>query len=134
MDTSSSSNSLCNPSAPTTFRDRDPDTLAHVESVAGTLNDLRKIPYAIYGDETLDAIAVVSYSEGGTRHDVSAHIAQWFPQYHGQYIQGTFAKTTNASSGPRVRRTRAVHGTLSILTTHLRTWVVACSDSATDRG
>ena len=44
--------------------DRDPEVLAGLQSVTGVLNDLQKSPYTIYGDEPLDAVAVVTHPEG----------------------------------------------------------------------
>ncbi len=44
--------------------DRDPDVLSGYQSVTGVLNDLKKTPYTIYGDEPLDVVAVVSHPEG----------------------------------------------------------------------
>jgi hypothetical protein len=44
--------------------DRDPEVLSGSQSVTGVLNDLRKTPYIIYGDELLDVVAVVSNPEG----------------------------------------------------------------------
>jgi N-acetyl-gamma-glutamyl-phosphate reductase/acetylglutamate kinase len=44
--------------------DRDPEVLAGFQSVTGVLNDLKKTPYTIYGDEPLDVVAVVSHPEG----------------------------------------------------------------------
>ena len=44
--------------------DRDPEVLAGLQSVAGVLNDLKKMPYTLYGDEPLDVLAVVSHPEG----------------------------------------------------------------------
>ncbi|KAG6811973.1 hypothetical protein H0H92_005007 [Tricholoma furcatifolium] len=44
--------------------DRDPDVLAGLQSVTGVLNDLKKTPFTIYGDEPLDVLAVVSHPEG----------------------------------------------------------------------
>ncbi|KAF9531410.1 hypothetical protein CPB83DRAFT_848984 [Crepidotus variabilis] len=41
--------------------DRDPDVLAGFQSVTGVLNELKKTPYTIYGDEPLDVVAVVSH-------------------------------------------------------------------------
>ncbi|PPQ65417.1 hypothetical protein CVT24_011498 [Panaeolus cyanescens] len=46
------------------IHDRDPDVLAGYTSVTGVLNDLKKTPYTIYGDEPLDVVAVVSHPEG----------------------------------------------------------------------
>jgi N-acetyl-gamma-glutamyl-phosphate reductase/acetylglutamate kinase len=46
------------------IHDRDPEVLAGFQSVTGVLNDLKKTPYTIYGDEPLDVIAVVSHPEG----------------------------------------------------------------------
>jgi len=46
--------------------DRDPDVLAGFQSVTGVLNDLKKTPYTLYGDEPLDALAIVSHPEGET--------------------------------------------------------------------
>ncbi|EGN94334.1 hypothetical protein SERLA73DRAFT_114498 [Serpula lacrymans var. lacrymans S7.3] len=45
------------------IHDRDPDVAAG-QSIAGILNDLKKTPYTIYGDEPLDAVAIVSRPEG----------------------------------------------------------------------
>jgi N-acetyl-gamma-glutamyl-phosphate reductase/acetylglutamate kinase len=44
--------------------DRDPEVLAGFQSVTGVLNDLQKTPYTLYGDEPLDALAVVTHPEG----------------------------------------------------------------------
>jgi N-acetyl-gamma-glutamyl-phosphate reductase/acetylglutamate kinase len=44
--------------------DRDPEVLAGFQSVTGVLNDLQKTPYSLYGDEPLDALAVVTHPEG----------------------------------------------------------------------
>ncbi|KAF9450402.1 N-acetyl-gamma-glutamyl-phosphate reductase [Macrolepiota fuliginosa MF-IS2] len=44
--------------------DRDPEVLSGFTSVTGVLNDLKKTPYTIYGDEPLDVVAVVSHPEG----------------------------------------------------------------------
>ena len=44
--------------------DRDPEVLAGLQSVTGVLNTLNKTPYSLYGDEPLDALAVVSHPEG----------------------------------------------------------------------
>ncbi|KAK2462790.1 hypothetical protein APHAL10511_005181 [Amanita phalloides] len=44
--------------------DRDPDVLSGAQSVTQVLNDLKKTPYTIYGDEPLDVIAVVSHPPG----------------------------------------------------------------------
>lgn len=46
------------------IHDRDPEVLAGYQSVTGVLNDLKKTPYTIYGDEPLDVLAVVSHPEG----------------------------------------------------------------------
>ncbi|TFK34692.1 acetylglutamate kinase ARG6 [Crucibulum laeve] len=46
------------------IHDRDPEVLAGFQSVTGVLNELKKTPYTIYGDEPLDVIAVVSHPEG----------------------------------------------------------------------
>lgn len=48
------------------IHDRDPEVLAGLQSVTGVLNDLKKTPFTIYGDEPLDAIAIVSHPEGET--------------------------------------------------------------------
>lgn len=48
------------------IHDRDPDVIAGLQSVTGVLNDLKKAPYTIYGDEPLDAIAIVSHPPGET--------------------------------------------------------------------
>ena len=44
--------------------DRDPEVLAGLQSVTGVLNNLKKTPYTLYGDEPLDVLAVVSHPEG----------------------------------------------------------------------
>jgi N-acetyl-gamma-glutamyl-phosphate reductase/acetylglutamate kinase len=41
--------------------DRDPEVLAGFQSVTGVLNELKKTPYTIYGDDPLDVLAVVSH-------------------------------------------------------------------------
>ena len=46
------------------IHDRDPDVLAGEASVTGVLNDLKKTPYTIYGDEPLDVVAIVTEPEG----------------------------------------------------------------------
>lgn len=48
------------------IHDRDPEVLSGEQSVTGVLNDLKKTPFTIYGDEPLDVIAVVSHPEGET--------------------------------------------------------------------
>jgi len=46
------------------IHDRDPDVKAGENSITGVLNDLKKRPFTIYGDEPLDAVAIVSTPEG----------------------------------------------------------------------
>ena len=46
--------------------DRDPEVLSGLQSVTGVLNNLKKTPYTLYGDEPLDVLAVVSHPEGET--------------------------------------------------------------------
>jgi N-acetyl-gamma-glutamyl-phosphate reductase/acetylglutamate kinase len=46
--------------------DRDPEVAAGYQSVTGVLNDLKKTPFTIYGDEPLDVIAIISHPEGET--------------------------------------------------------------------
>ncbi|KAI0260732.1 bifunctional acetylglutamate kinase/N-acetyl-gamma-glutamyl-phosphate reductase [Gloeopeniophorella convolvens] len=46
------------------IRDRDPDVLAENQSVTEVLNNLKKTPYTIYGDEPLDVVAIVAHPEG----------------------------------------------------------------------
>ena len=46
------------------IHDRDPDVLNGESSVAGTLSDLGKTPYTLYGDEAFDVVAIVSHPEG----------------------------------------------------------------------
>lgn len=46
------------------IHDRDPDVLAGDLSVTGVLNDLKKSPYSIYGDEPMDVVAIVTEPEG----------------------------------------------------------------------
>ena len=46
------------------INDRDPEVLSGEESVTGVLNSLKENPYTIYGDEPLDAVAIVSHPEG----------------------------------------------------------------------
>ncbi|KAI0300574.1 bifunctional acetylglutamate kinase/N-acetyl-gamma-glutamyl-phosphate reductase [Multifurca ochricompacta] len=46
------------------IRDRDPDVLAENQSVTEVLNNLKKTPYTLYGDEPLDVIAIVAHPEG----------------------------------------------------------------------
>ena len=46
------------------IHDRDPDVKAGENSITGVLNDLKKHPFTIYGDEPLDAVAIVSTPEG----------------------------------------------------------------------
>lgn len=46
------------------IHDRDPDVHAGFASVTGVLNDLKKTPYTVYGDEPLEVLAVVSHPEG----------------------------------------------------------------------
>ncbi|EKM53136.1 uncharacterized protein PHACADRAFT_259321 [Phanerochaete carnosa HHB-10118-sp] len=45
------------------IHDRDPDVLAGDQSVTGVLNELKKVPYTIYGDEPLDVVAIVTQPE-----------------------------------------------------------------------
>src|SRR6188768_3964416 len=40
------------------IHDRDPDVQAGFASVTGVLNDLKKTPYTVYGDEPLEVLAV----------------------------------------------------------------------------
>ncbi|KAF8811201.1 acetylglutamate kinase ARG6 [Phlegmacium glaucopus] len=44
--------------------DRDPEVLAGLQSVTGVLNNLKKTPYTLYGDEPLDVLTIVSHPEG----------------------------------------------------------------------
>jgi N-acetyl-gamma-glutamyl-phosphate reductase/acetylglutamate kinase len=44
--------------------DRDPEVLAGFQSVTDVLSDLEKTPYSVYGDESLDVVAIVSHPEG----------------------------------------------------------------------
>lgn len=46
------------------IHDRDPDVLAGDQSVTGVLNELKKSPYHIYGDEPMDVVAIVTEPEG----------------------------------------------------------------------
>ena len=46
------------------IRDRDPDVLLELQSVTEVLNNLKKTPYTLYGDEPLDVVAIVSHPEG----------------------------------------------------------------------
>lgn len=46
------------------IHDRDPDVLAGDQSVTGVLNELKKSPYTIYGDEPMDVVAIVTEPEG----------------------------------------------------------------------
>ncbi|KII85432.1 hypothetical protein PLICRDRAFT_56680 [Plicaturopsis crispa FD-325 SS-3] len=46
------------------IHDRDPDVASGFASVTGVLNDLKKTPYTIYGDEPFDVVAIVSRPEG----------------------------------------------------------------------
>lgn len=46
------------------IHDRDPEVLSGLQAVTGVLNDLKKTPYTIYGDEPLDVIAIVSHPTG----------------------------------------------------------------------
>ena len=48
------------------IHDRDPEVAAGLQSVTGVLNDLTKAPFTIYGDEPLDAVAIVSHPLGET--------------------------------------------------------------------
>lgn len=48
------------------IHDRDPEVTTGQQSVTGVLNDLKKTPFTIYGDEPLDVIAIVSHPEGET--------------------------------------------------------------------
>jgi len=48
------------------IHDRDPQIKAGLQSVTGALNDLKKTPFTIYGDDPLDVIAIVSHPEGET--------------------------------------------------------------------
>lgn len=46
------------------IKDRDADVAAGEDSVTGVLNDLKKSPYTIYGDEPMDVLAIVTKPEG----------------------------------------------------------------------
>lgn len=46
------------------IHDRDPDIASGDSSVTGVLNDLKKGPYTLYGDEPLDCVAIVTHPEG----------------------------------------------------------------------
>lgn len=46
------------------IHDRDPDVLNGLQSVTGVLSSLTETPFTIYGDEPLEALAVVSHPEG----------------------------------------------------------------------
>jgi N-acetyl-gamma-glutamyl-phosphate reductase / acetylglutamate kinase len=46
------------------IRDRDQDVLDEHQSVTEVLNNLKKTPYTLYGDEPLDVVAIVSHPEG----------------------------------------------------------------------
>ncbi|EIW75683.1 bifunctional acetylglutamate kinase/N-acetyl-gamma-glutamyl-phosphate reductase [Coniophora puteana RWD-64-598 SS2] len=46
------------------IHDRDPDVRAGLASVAGVLHDINQTEYTIYGDEPLDAVAVVTHPAG----------------------------------------------------------------------
>ena len=48
------------------IHDRDPLIKAGLQSVTGVLNDLKKTPFTIYGDDPMDVIAIVSHPEGET--------------------------------------------------------------------
>ncbi|EPQ51454.1 acetylglutamate kinase ARG6 [Gloeophyllum trabeum ATCC 11539] len=48
------------------IHDRDPDVLSGEASVTGVLNELKKAPYTLYGDEPLDVVAIVSHPPGET--------------------------------------------------------------------
>jgi N-acetyl-gamma-glutamyl-phosphate reductase / acetylglutamate kinase len=46
------------------IHDRDPDVLNGDQSVTGVLNDLKRSPFTIYGDEPMDVVAIVTEPEG----------------------------------------------------------------------
>ncbi|KAI0036338.1 bifunctional acetylglutamate kinase/N-acetyl-gamma-glutamyl-phosphate reductase [Vararia minispora EC-137] len=46
------------------IRDRDPDVLSGSESVTEVLSLLKETPFTVYGDEPLDAVAIVTHPEG----------------------------------------------------------------------
>lgn len=46
------------------FRDRDPDAFDGVESVVDARKDLKEAQYIFYGDDALNAVAIVSLREG----------------------------------------------------------------------
>ena len=46
------------------IHDRDPEVLSGHQSVAGALNDLKKTPFTIYGDEAFDVVAIVAHPPG----------------------------------------------------------------------
>ncbi|KZT18733.1 bifunctional acetylglutamate kinase/N-acetyl-gamma-glutamyl-phosphate reductase [Neolentinus lepideus HHB14362 ss-1] len=48
------------------IHDRDPDVLSGEASVTSVLNELKKTPYTLYGDEPLDVVAIVSHPPGET--------------------------------------------------------------------
>jgi N-acetyl-gamma-glutamyl-phosphate reductase/acetylglutamate kinase len=45
------------------IRDRDPDVLAEHQGVTEVLNNLKKTPYTLYGDEPMDVVAIVAHPE-----------------------------------------------------------------------
>ncbi|KAJ3489433.1 hypothetical protein NLI96_g2111 [Meripilus lineatus] len=46
------------------IKDRDADVKAGQDSVTGVLNDLKKNPYTIYGDEPMDVVAIITHPDG----------------------------------------------------------------------
>lgn len=46
------------------IHDRDADVLSGDQSVTGVLNELKKFPYTIYGDEPMEVVAIVTEPEG----------------------------------------------------------------------
>lgn len=46
------------------IRDRDADVISGYQTITEVLNNLKKTPYTLYGDEPLEVVAIVSHPEG----------------------------------------------------------------------
>ncbi|KAF8066943.1 acetylglutamate kinase ARG6 [Lyophyllum atratum] len=81
--------------------DRDPQVLAGFQSVTGVLNDLKKTPYSIYGDEPLDVLAVIPVmtkllaSRSGVLNNVMDNVFNAIKKDHRKLFWTTHAEDEN---------------------------------------